>query len=291
MITASATVVSGDLAECHSTGDHDSDRDVPWWSFTKTLIAAAALVLVRDGRLQLDTHMPGRRFTLRQLLQNRAGVPNYGGLAAYHRDVAANRDPWPVAELLRAVDADQLRFSPGEGWEYSNVGYLLVRQAIEEACGSDLDHALKRLVFAPLGIAGARVALARADLADVAMGEAASYHPGWVYHGLAVGPIGDAASILDRLLTGDLLPAPLLAAMCDAHPLGGPVEGRPWQTAGYGLGLMIGTGRVGQRVLGHTGGGPGSVIAVYRCPARNRTIAAFSPSADENAVESFAFAD
>ncbi len=286
MISASAIVESGRIVA--SDGD---DLVVPWWSFTKTLIAAAALALVRDGRLQLDDTVRGRRFTLRQLLQHRAGVPNYGGLASYHRDVAADREPWPVTELLRAVDADTLRFAPGEGWDYSNVGSLLARHAIEAACGSDLDQALKRLVFAPLGVEGPRVALTRADLAEVTMGDVASYHPGWVYHGLAVGRVSDAALVLDRLLTGDLLPAPLKIAMCEAHPLGGPIQGRPWQTAGYGLGLMIGAGRAQQHVLGHTGGGPGSVIAVYHCPARGRTIAAFAPGEDENAVESFAFED
>lgn len=286
MIATAAIVENGRII-----ASRGSDPVVPWWSFTKTLIAAAALALVRDGRLQLDDAMPGRRFTLRQVLQHRAGVPNYGGLAAYHRDVAADREPWPVAELLRAVDADTLRFTPGEGWDYSNVGYLLVRLAIEEVCGSDLDQALKRLVFAPLGVEGPHVALARADLADVTMGDIVSYHPGWVYHGLVVGRIGDAALVLDRLLTGDLLPASLKTAMGKAHPLGGPIDGRPWQTAGYGLGLMIGTGRTQQHVLGHTGGGPGSVVAVYRCPARGRTMAAFAPGDDENAVESFAFGD
>lgn len=284
MIAASAIVESGRIV----AGDGD-DLVVPWWSFTKTLIAAAALALVRDGRLQLDDPMHGKRFTLRQLLQHRAGVANYGGLAGYHRDVAADREPWPVAELLRAVDAERLRFEPDQGWDYSNVGYLLARQAIEAACGSDFDQALKRLVFTPLGIEGPRVALTRADLADVTMGDVTSYHPGWVYHGLAVGRVRDAALVLDRLLTGDLLPASLLTAMCKAHPLGGPIDGRPWQTAGYGLGLMIGTGRAHQHVLGHTGGGPGSVVAVYRCPERARTMAAFAPGHDENAVESFAF--
>jgi CubicO group peptidase (beta-lactamase class C family) len=280
------TVVEGDRV----IDGNDAETLVPWWSFTKTLIAAAVLALVRDGRLRLDASMPAKPYTLRQLLQHRAGVPNYGGLAAYHRDVEADREPWPVAELLRAVDADALRFSPGAGWEYSNVGYLLLRQTIEQACGCDLDAALQRLVFAPLAVAGPRVAFMRADLADVDMGEAASYHPGWVYHGLVVGRLSDAALVLDRLLTGNLLPPNLLHEMCTAYPLGGPLAGRPWRTTGYGLGLMIGTGPNDRRVLGHTGGGPGSVVAVYHCPEFRRTVAAFSPGSDENAVESVAFA-
>jgi CubicO group peptidase (beta-lactamase class C family) len=40
---------------------------VPWWSFTKTALAAAALQLVAPGRLGLDDRIDGRAYTLRQL--------------------------------------------------------------------------------------------------------------------------------------------------------------------------------------------------------------------------------
>jgi len=47
-------------------------------------IAAGALALVRDGQLALDEPLPDRPYTLRQLLQHRAGVADYGKLSAYH---------------------------------------------------------------------------------------------------------------------------------------------------------------------------------------------------------------
>ena len=81
-----AAVVDGTVA----VGDV-ADPPVPWWSFTKTVLAAAALVLVDAGRLTLDTPLAGQRYTLRQLLQHRAGVPDYGSLADYHDAVASGR--------------------------------------------------------------------------------------------------------------------------------------------------------------------------------------------------------
>ena len=47
---------------------------VPWWSFTKTVIAAAVLTL--DGwQVSLDDPVDGQPFTLRQLLRHPAGTP------------------------------------------------------------------------------------------------------------------------------------------------------------------------------------------------------------------------
>jgi CubicO group peptidase (beta-lactamase class C family) len=261
--------------------------DVPWWSFTKTVIAAAALALVRDGRLTLDAILPGRSCTLRQLLQHRAGLSDYGRLAAYHDAVARRQDAWSAGDLLERADADTLVYPPGEGWLYSNIGYFFVRRLIEETTGEELGAVLARLVLRPLGIEHARLARRREDLADVLMGQTRDYDPRWVYHGLLVGPLHEAALLLDRLMAGHLLPADLLAAMLRPHPVGGPVAGRPWVSPGYGLGLMIGSVTGGSTIAGHTGGGPGTVVAIYHLLSARpaRTAAAFSPGDDQGLVE------
>ena len=89
--------------------------DVPWWSFTKTVLATAALALVRDGRLVLDEPLPNRAYTLRQLLQHRAGLTEYGRLRAYHEAVERNDDAWPADEMLARTEADRLIYEPGTG--------------------------------------------------------------------------------------------------------------------------------------------------------------------------------
>ena len=263
---------------------------VPWWSFSKTVLAAAALHLVAQGHLPLDRPLSGREYTLRHLLQHRAGLPDYGGWQAYHQAVADGEPPWPVAEVRRRMDADSSHYPPGSGWRYSNIGYLEVRQVIEAVTGSSLAQALQQLVFAPLGLTEDGVGLARvpADLADTAWGNAQAYHPGWVYHGLVVGPAAAAASLLAQLMGGALLPSALLAAMCERYPLPGPVRG--WQQPGYGLGLMIDAASTAGSAYGHTGQGPGSSAAVYHFPDRDppRTVAVFAAVADEGRVEEMA---
>ena len=260
---------------------------VPWWSLTKTVLAAGTLVLVAEGRLTLDADLGPKPYTLRQLLQHTAGVPNYGGLAEYHQAVERGEEPWSRAELLRRAGADRLVFPPGHGWAYSNVGYLLVRALLEEVTGEELGAALRRLVFAPLGVPSVKIATEPNDLGGTAWGNAAGYHPGWVYHGLAVGTPIEAALFLHRLMAGELVSGELLADMRAPYALGGPVEGRPWRTAGYGLGLMVDVASPRGRCIGHTGGGPGSVAAAYHFPDLDppRTTAAFAPVEDPGVVE------
>jgi D-alanyl-D-alanine carboxypeptidase len=269
----------------------DADTPVPWWSYAKTVLASAALALVAEGRLQLDDPVRGKPFTLRHLLQHRAGLRCYGTLRAYHAAVAEGEHPWPVEEMLRRVDADTLAYEPGQGWAYSNVGYFLVRNLVEGEAGMPLGPALESLVFRPLGISSVTVAREPADLDVTAWGNTRRYHPDWVYHGLLVGTPSAAALFLHRLLAGNLLPPDLLIAMHDGHAVGGTIPGRPWKTANYGLGLMIGQGEPSGDYVGHTGGGPGSTSAVYQrtegiMGARVRcTAAAFAPVDDPGMVE------
>jgi CubicO group peptidase (beta-lactamase class C family) len=242
----------------------------PWWSFTKTALAIASLRLVESGLLALDEPIAGERFSLRQLLRHEAGLPDYGSLPRYHEDVAAGRSPWPIDKLLAALDADRPRYEPGTDWRYSNIGYLKVGRLIERASGLTLAAALRRLVFAPAGLASARLATTPADLASVRMGTAGDYDPGWVYHGLIVGTVADAARLLWALMTEGLLGPATLAAMVEGRPLP-RFRGASYPDPAYGLGLMLWATNPLDHPLGHGGEGPGSRIAVY---ARGRKAAA-----------------
>ena len=259
---------------------------VPWWSFTKTALATAALRLVAQGRLRLDEPFDDRPYTLRQLLQHRAGVPDYGGLSSYHEAVLGGEKPWDVVQLLDRVGADRLDFEPGHGWRYSNVGYFFIRRKIEEITGHDIGSALRHLVFDALGLNSVRIATSADDLADTEWGNQRGYDPGWVYHGLLAGTADDAVRFLHKLMSGDVLPDELLAEMIKCVPLGGPPPNRPWETTGYGLGLMIGQMARAGATFGHSGAGPGSVSAVYHFSEPiTRTVAAFAETDSEGAVE------
>ncbi|KAB0266924.1 serine hydrolase domain-containing protein [Microvirga brassicacearum] len=286
-VSQSAVVTEeGELEERASTAI------VPWWSFTKALIAAGVLRLAEQGRVDLDRPIRGQSYTLRAILQHRSGIGDYSGLAEYHEAVAKGDDPWSDEALFERVSPEAFLFRPMSGWAYSNVGYLLLRRMIERTCGTGLPQALHELVLEPLDLRHSRVAETREDMRATIFDTGRPYHPGWAFHGIVIGPVAEAALALHRLMQGDLLTPASRAAMLNAHAIGGALPGRPWLTTGYGLGLMSGTmQRVGMarplHVIGHSAGGPASTGAVY-CASQDgyrRTVAVFGPGSNEGAAE------
>jgi CubicO group peptidase (beta-lactamase class C family) len=244
-------------------------------------------VLVAGGRLELDRPLAGRKFTLRQLLQHTSGLGCYTESEAYEAAVGRRADAWTDDELLRQFGTQAPLTEPGQGWSYSNFGYFLVRRLIEQTTGMDIERALKALVLAPLGIERTSIARRRADMKHSVFGNEDDFHPGWVAHGLLMGPPSDVAAFMHRLLTGALLPPPLRAAMGERRVVEPVPAGRPWQSAGYGLGLMINVVPQFGLCVGHTGQGPASVSAAYHFPdlVPPVTVVAFAPTDEQGVAE------
>lgn len=185
------------------------------------------------------------------------------------------------------MDAGRLQFPPGAGWAYSNIGYLFVREAIEQATGLSLASALQAFVLGPSQASSARLATGPADFRDVFWPAVRTYDPRWVYHGCLIGTSIDAAKVMHALVQGRLLQPGTLRTMLERHELGGALPGRPWTTCGYGLGLMSGLMGDSGRAVGHSGGGPGCIAAIYHFPdvAAPITTAIFAEGGAEGLVE------
>ncbi|MBN9885932.1 serine hydrolase domain-containing protein [Salipiger abyssi] len=259
----------------------------PYWSFTKTAIAICALALAERGALDLDAPVASAAYTLRQLLAHTAGLPDYTGLEAYRKAVNAEEDPWSRDLLLDRVLAQGPLFAPGEGWAYSNTGYMLAREHLEAVSGMGFARLFEMLIAEPLRLESVALATTRAEFARLHWPAAARYHPGWVYHGCLTGTARDAARLLHGLFSGALLGSDALRQLLETRPLGGAIGGRPWSEAGYALGLMSGRFGACGRAIGHSGGGPFSVNAVYHFPDRARplTVASFAAGSTEGRAE------
>ena len=118
------------IITAEATENPEAQPLVPWWSFSKTVLAAAALVVVDRRNVDLDVPIAGAPYTLRHLLQHTSGLPDYGPNPDYHRllRLASRRGP-----STSCCGGWTLLFAPGTRFSYSNIGYPFVRQIIERA--------------------------------------------------------------------------------------------------------------------------------------------------------------
>lgn len=130
-----------------------SDSPFRIGSLTKVLTAMAVLALAERGVVSLDAPVgecltsvrvePPPGPTLRQLLTHTGGVP--AGAYLHTPDELAPA----FADVVGVVELDA---APGERWVYSNIGYGLVGQALEDMSGTPFDCVLEDTVLRPLGM-------------------------------------------------------------------------------------------------------------------------------------------
>src|SRR6202158_3235030 len=127
-----------------SQADLPPDSIFPIYSITKTLTAICVLRLAEAGALTLDASARAwlpevgvpESITLRHLLRHTSGLRDYGPLAQYHAAVrACPQQPWARPPFLDATLPAGLLFSPGEGFSYSNIGYMLLIDIVERVTG------------------------------------------------------------------------------------------------------------------------------------------------------------
>lgn len=259
----------------------------PYWSFTKTVIAICALKLVENGKLDLDAKLNDAPYTLRQLLKHTSGLPDYSQFPEYHAAVAAKETPWTRQQLLDVSLANGLLFEPSQGWSYSNLGYMFIVELIEKTAQKPVGELIDDILRKPLKLKSIELSETREQFSRVHWQAAADYDPKWVYHGCLTGTAADAARLLHALMTGDLLQPETMRQMRDTHHLGGAIPDRPWTECGYALGLMSGAVTGVGRAIGHSGGGPFSVNAVYHFPDAHDpiTVASFTDGTAEGVAE------
>jgi D-alanyl-D-alanine carboxypeptidase len=226
----------------------------PIYSVTKTVIAAAILLLAREGVLELDP--------VRSLLDHTSGLRDYGSLPEYHE--AVRRRPgaaWDDDEFLARATADGPQFEAGKGWAYSNTGYLLLRRLLDE-------HGGLGALLPQLGLAGVTIAERTDDLHVAVVAPSALlldgvgdirgvYDPHWVGHRTLLARAEDLAGFWRDL------PAEMLDPQTFV-PIGSEAPG--FVDPCYGLGVMADPESPLGTVVGHGGGGPGYATAVFTVP-------------------------
>ena len=171
----------GKLAYLQAIGTYDRASRIPlkfdaiFWiaSMTKPVTSVAAMMLVEEGKLELDApvakylpelkdmrvgleRVPARRpMQVIDLLRHTSGLtyPEEGNDAlhrAYYGLTTFRRDR-TLADLVSDIATMPLLHQPGEVWEYS-LGVDVLGRVIEVASGQPLDQFFEARIFKPLGM-------------------------------------------------------------------------------------------------------------------------------------------
>jgi|SRR5580700_4117231 CubicO group peptidase (beta-lactamase class C family) len=126
-------------------------------SITKQFTATAIMQLQELGLLSVsDTvskYIPkypnGDKITIHHLLTHTSGIPNVTSFSDYKRKKIK---PHTLEQLIERFKDKPLEFEPGERFQYSNSGYMLLSYIIEKVSGQKYEDFLKENIFKPLGM-------------------------------------------------------------------------------------------------------------------------------------------
>ena len=222
---------------------------MPVYSIAKPFLAQAVLELGLPLTDRIGQHLSviselyaDRRID--QLLNHTSGLADYSALAAYGQAVDNHTDAWSREELLEHCAALNHNV---DGFNYSNIGYLLLRMMVEEKTGLSMFGAIKALVLDPLAIDGFEEWEARSEIVP-------GYDPRWVYSGTF---LADADSIKRGFVK--LVQHRAKTIGLDAGMTLLPHQGTGFDHPGYSYGFMndVDLATRQPKFVGHGGGGPG----------------------------------
>ena len=280
-------------------------------SVGKTFVAAVALQLVDEERLDLDARIAtwlgdepwfirlpkARDITLRMLLNHTSGVSEHVMMPEFHETLRA--EPWKVwkpEELVAfSLDKNPL-FEAGRGWSYADTNFILAGLIIERVTGRRYYDELTDRILRPLRL-DATSPLEGPDLPGLVSGytgegnpfpvptdgevarrgEYLAFNPQMEWCGGGViSNSRDLARWVRALFEGNVLKSATRAAMLEGIP-----APRLGPNDRYGLGVQMYESPHGP-VLGHSGWFPGynTFVAYY---AEHRLALAVQINTDDPA--------
>ncbi|MEO7992586.1 MAG: serine hydrolase [Chryseolinea sp.] len=146
------------LADMEWNIPNQSDTKHRLGSITKQFTSMLIMQLVEQGKLKLDvpisTYLPdypkknGDVITLHHLLTHSSGTPNMTNFPAFVKDIM--RKSYSPVQLVNLFADSTLQFKPGERFDYSNSGYILLGYIIEKVSGKSYEQVLQENIFTPL---------------------------------------------------------------------------------------------------------------------------------------------
>jgi D-alanyl-D-alanine carboxypeptidase len=172
------------------------------YSITKTFTALAILQLAEQGTLDIDhsakKYLPGFPYspdiTIRQLMTHSAGIPNPIPLSWIHLASEHNsfdRDRF-FAQIFRKHNKTSSK--PNEKFSYSNLGYVLLGQLIEQVTESTYEQYIYERILKKIDLHPNELGFIISDVAQHAKG----YHKWWSFLNLILGFLIDKSKYMDK---------------------------------------------------------------------------------------------
>jgi CubicO group peptidase (beta-lactamase class C family) len=253
-------------------------------SMTKQFTAAAILKLQEQGKLNLDDKLSkfipdyprGDEVTIHHLLTHTSGIHNCTSKPDFLQKVGVHHTP---EDWIKSFENDPYDFDPGQKWNYSNSGYVLLAFIFEKVSGEKYEDYMRETFFEPLGMTNTGVCNSSDILDHEACGY--TYQAGQVkkalYWDMSNGygggnlysTVGDLYRWNEALFNGKALnQASLEAAFTPVHVS----DDNTPRVDGYGCGFMIQKLR-GLIEIAHGGGLHGFSSYMLRIPKENLTVA------------------
>ena len=264
------------------SGDHS--RPFYIYSISKTFTAVAILKLCEDRGDFLDESFDHffpdapipAGITVRQLLNHTGGLSDYFSSGEYQTAVTTHpQEPWSYKRLMETGLKQTPLFPPGKGWAYSNPGYGLLMELIENLSEMGFYAFLQEAIFAKAGLHQTRPFIAPDLNLELLEGEAPGfggdfrqlYQPEWIVTGCLISTVADVARFYDALFGGRIVSDASLRKMMETVDVltASPVASIP----AYGLGLMHSRNDPLGDAYGHGGGGPGYTTYARHYPDLN----------------------
>jgi CubicO group peptidase (beta-lactamase class C family) len=244
-------------------------------SVTKQFTAASILLLEERGKLSVNDpvkkYLPDApaawdKITIFHVLTHTSGIPSFTGFPDYARLEPFATTP---AELVARFRDKPLDFEPGEKWNYSNSGYVLLSYLIEKITGDSYEKFVRENIFTPLGMKDSGYDSNSAVIPHRASGYVAGKNgyenAGFVHMSVPQGAgalystTGDLLKWEQGLFGGKVLKAPSLEKMIT-----------PFKN-NYAFGLGVETAG-GHKVIEHGGGIEGFVTELDYYPDDKLTV-------------------
>ncbi|MES2760796.1 MAG: serine hydrolase domain-containing protein [Bacteroidota bacterium] len=126
-------------------------------SVSKQFTAMAVMILQEQGKLSTDDKLAkyiadypnGDKITIHHLLTHTSGIYNFTDMERYDSIMTL---PHTLDKLISYFKNTKLDFEPGEKFNYSNSGYVLLSYIIEKASGKKYHEFISTQIFEPLGM-------------------------------------------------------------------------------------------------------------------------------------------